>query len=404
MENYYINCISKKVATKWKNEKVGHFLYFEDNYSYRFGEMTANASSYLVHPSEHKQLPIVACGIVGYLLRHRAKKVPAIIFGEYLHLKRENYIAQHQKDADSWNRDLYAEFYTLYNPRVDEQENIEQSKALSEYIGSDEFEQLDEYLQNYFLFVEARALKELNDKDVEVIVHKEVEQTNANAEFKTDISQLCEQYCRSGYDTQSEIREGIEKQIIFQAQERYDTDPTSIYEYLKSEKENAHKCMERCSIQSRKEGAHLQNVSNMYIWNKERVKALTAFEENLKKASTSTDTPIPQQSQSYRQFTAEQIDILKTYFIAEFKGMGKNTKHFDENLLIDLRKNRVGIEYAKIAKLIYESPKSVREFKKKPFSQWYETFCNLMGIEKCKYKKSQITIDDTIKGEFYYLT
>ncbi|MDL2297314.1 hypothetical protein LJC68_09745 [Bacteroidales bacterium OttesenSCG-928-B11] len=105
-----------------------------------------------------------------------------------------------------------------------------------------------------------------------------------------------------------------------------------------------------------------------------------------------------------RQFTDEQIDLLKSYFVAQFKGMGNNTNYFDDNLLKDLKKNRSGIEYAKIAKLIFESSKSQKEFKKKPFSKWYDTFCNIMGIEKCKYKKSQIRLDDTIKGEFYYLT
>ena len=86
------------------------------------------------------------------------------------------------------------------------------------------------------------------------------------------------------------------------------------------------------------------------------------------------------------QFTDEQIEIMKSYFLAPFKGMGCNQNYFDENLLIDLKKIRTGIEYAKIAKLIYESPKSAKEFKKEPFSTWYEIFCNLMGIRKCKYR------------------
>jgi hypothetical protein len=103
-----------------------------------------------------------------------------------------------------------------------------------------------------------------------------------------------------------------------------------------------------------------------------------------------------------RQFTNEQIEILKTYFTAQFKGMGNNINYF-EHLLIDLKKDREGVEYAKIAKLIYESRKSVAGFKTKPFTQWYETFCNLMGIRKCQYRISRIIIDDIIRREFYYL-
>jgi len=111
-----------------------------------------------------------------------------------------------------------------------------------------------------------------------------------------------------------------------------------------------------------------------------------------------------QPSNTQRQFTAEQLDLLKSYFVSPFKGMGNNVDYFNENLLLDLKKNRTGIEYAKIAKLIYQSTKAVKTLKEKPFSQWYKTFCNLMNIEQSKYKPSQITIDDTIKREFYYLT
>jgi len=109
------------------------------------------------------------------------------------------------------------------------------------------------------------------------------------------------------------------------------------------------------------------------------------------------------QDNSIRQFTEEQLELLKSYFSHNFKRKICGINYFDDNLVIDLKKNRVGIEYAKIAKMIYESPKSEKEFKDKPFSQWYETFCNIMGIEVKTYKPSQILIDDNIKCEFYYL-
>ena len=123
----------------------------------------------------------------------------------------------------------------------------------------------------------------------------------------------------------------------------------------------------------------------------------------LGKISTTDKEPqITMPEKPIRQFTEEQIELLKSYFVATFKGMGNNTDCF-EYLLVDLKKDRKGIEYAKIAKLIYESPKSASKFKPKSFSQWYETFCNLMGISKCKYRKSQIKFDNAIRSEFYYL-
>jgi len=107
---------------------------------------------------------------------------------------------------------------------------------------------------------------------------------------------------------------------------------------------------------------------------------------------------------SIRQFTEEQIELLKGYFIPAFKGAARQINFFDDNLLIDLKKNRTGIGYAQIARLIYESPQSDKGFKKKPFEQWYETFCIIMDIKKLQYRKSQIIIDTAIRSEFYYLT
>ena len=105
-----------------------------------------------------------------------------------------------------------------------------------------------------------------------------------------------------------------------------------------------------------------------------------------------------------RQFTAEQIELLKSYFSPNFKGMGGNLNRFEENLLIDLKKKRTGLEYAKIAKLIYESEQSAPKLKEKPFTTWYETFCGLMGIKKCTYRLSQINIDERIRNDFFYIT
>ena len=120
--------------------------------------------------------------------------------------------------------------------------------------------------------------------------------------------------------------------------------------------------------------------------------------------STTDSTALHQSENKFREFTDEQIELLKSYFTAKFKGVGTNLNHFNENLLFDLKIKRVGIDYAKIAKLIYESTVFKPEFKEKPFEKWYETFCIIMGIKKCQYRKSQIFIDKAIKNEFYYLT
>jgi hypothetical protein len=109
------------------------------------------------------------------------------------------------------------------------------------------------------------------------------------------------------------------------------------------------------------------------------------------------------EAQPIRQFTDEQKDILKSYFIASFKGMGKIVNYFEEYLIVDLMKHRTGIGYAAIAKMIYESNNVTNSVSSMPFSKWYSKFCNIMSIEKRTYRISQIKITDKLKSEFHYL-
>ncbi|MDR2083717.1 MAG: hypothetical protein LBP67_01815 [Bacteroidales bacterium] len=103
-----------------------------------------------------------------------------------------------------------------------------------------------------------------------------------------------------------------------------------------------------------------------------------------------------------RQFTDEQKDLLKSYFDPTFKGMGRSFNYFDENLLIDLRKKRIGREYAEVALLIFDSGKFIKK-RKETFTSWYKMFCSLMGIKETTYKKSQLNPNDELRREFYYL-
>ena len=137
---------------------------------------------------------------------------------------------------------------------------------------------------------------------------------------------------------------------------------------------------------------HLNDKHNFYL-------STTTVQQNQRITEKEPTTKHPQ----IRQFTNEQKELLKTYFTSTFKGMGNNYNYFDENLIFDLQKNRTGKDYAVIAKIIYQSEKSNKEFKKKPFADWYNTFCSIMSIEKKTYKPSQIEITKNLKSEFYYL-
>ena len=102
-------------------------------------------------------------------------------------------------------------------------------------------------------------------------------------------------------------------------------------------------------------------------------------------------------------FEPTQIEILKSYFIPAFKGMGNNLDYFNENLLIDLQKKRTGKEWAMVAKLIKESSKVLPRVKEMTFAAWYREFCKLIGVAQNKYKPNSIQPTDAIKRELYYL-
>jgi hypothetical protein len=136
-------------------------------------------------------------------------------------------------------------------------------------------------------------------------------------------------------------------------------------------------------------------------------RSITQAEQELTPHCDKTEKEQTAKQTVMRQFTDDKKELLKTYFISTFKGMGNgNVNYFDEYLITDLQKNRTSKEYAQIALLIYQSDKSVRPFKEKPFAGWYNTFCNLMDIKKCDYKPATLTKDvkfEHLKREFYYL-
>lgn len=148
-------------------------------------------------------------------------------------------------------------------------------------------------------------------------------------------------------------------------------------------------------------------INGHKMTNYEKIAELENELRNLKSSSEYTEllfqSPIIESTNNIGSFSSEQIDILKSYFIPAFKGMGKGINYFDENLLTDLKKSRTGKEYAVIAKLIQESPKVLPVVMKKSFKKWLEEFCLLIGIVNTQYKPSQLEITDTIRSEFYYL-
>lgn len=94
------------------------------------------------------------------------------------------------------------------------------------------------------------------------------------------------------------------------------------------------------------------------------------------------------------------IKKLKSYFNAQFKGMGNNENYFENNLIPDLEVKLSNRQIATIALIIYESKKMIN--KPNSFDSWYTEFCSIMGTERKKYKPSSLT-PQPMRNKFYYL-
>lgn len=104
-------------------------------------------------------------------------------------------------------------------------------------------------------------------------------------------------------------------------------------------------------------------------------------------------------------FTDNNIEILKSYFKADFKGIGRdNENKFDELLIKDLQKPRNGKDYVAIALIIYESDKLIGGKKPKTFEGWKNVFLDLTGIKPNTYHKFHVRNEvEKLQYEFNYL-
>ena len=97
--------------------------------------------------------------------------------------------------------------------------------------------------------------------------------TCTTKEFKDDISKLCD-----NCPLTEKIKKGIKEQIIFQTEQKKSilTDD-QFKKYLNAEIENATKSMDYMFMESQNNTNFMSNIIEVYIWNKERIKALNSF-------------------------------------------------------------------------------------------------------------------------------
>lgn len=82
-------------------------------------------------------------------------------------------------------------------------------------------------------------------------------------------------------ERQEAIRRDIENRILPQARNVFENTLEMFPEYIKSEIEKAVQSMNKMINESQREGAIMLNISEVYVFNKERIRALKALKEEL---------------------------------------------------------------------------------------------------------------------------
>lgn len=82
-------------------------------------------------------------------------------------------------------------------------------------------------------------------------------------------------------ERQEAIRRDIENRILPQARNVFENTQEKFPEYIKSEIGKAVQSMNKMINESQREGAIMLNISKVYVFNKERIRALKALKEEL---------------------------------------------------------------------------------------------------------------------------
>ncbi|MDR3350216.1 MAG: hypothetical protein LBN98_01035 [Prevotellaceae bacterium] len=162
MKRDLIEYIARQVHTYWKNGKVGFFMDMDNNYLLRFRETDETAKHYLIgdsHTEELRALPILACGFVGWLIKHWGNDVQATN-EEYLLIRLKMYSDEHRNDDDADLRNLEEEFYSTYKAK--EEQWVKQSEAIFEYLPDGDIQRIKGKIARFFRYLDSKIATKRN--------------------------------------------------------------------------------------------------------------------------------------------------------------------------------------------------------------------------------------------------
>jgi len=166
-KDFYIKAIRDQgfIGNKgWPNDKSGGFIDFNNDALYRFRETDDNCSSYLISIQCQKKSPIIAGGIIAWIIKHWGANTKKI-FSVYYGIRLEQYKNKCSKEANVLNRNLEHEFkeqHLRYEKKL-----IAKSKSKYCYMTKDEKSQIKSYIRHYFDYIENHIdglTKESTDK------------------------------------------------------------------------------------------------------------------------------------------------------------------------------------------------------------------------------------------------
>ena len=136
-----------------------------------------------------------------------------------------------------------------------------------------------------------------------------------------------------------------------------------------------------------------------HLTNSVSAAAQVVFNETLNHDAVPVSDVSGQKTQAEKQYPPKAddkkpqriIDVqrLKDYFIAPFKGIGNGNFNFFDMMIEELKMERTPKDFARIAWMIYDGTK-MNKNKPTSFEKWYVIFCSCVGCDKKSYKPNDL--------------
>jgi type I site-specific restriction endonuclease len=186
---------------------------------------------------------------------------------------------------------------------------------------------------------------------------------NAMKELITDIKDL-------PINLQKAITDGIKNQIEAQILVQKELNPDGLNDYLNAELESATKAMQTMIQESQRDGAIIETISEIYVWNKERAKKIQEYRNTQNTHPNKEPFALPKELDNTR-FKSILKKAVKAGFV----------KKTDEGYKWNGQKNELALFAQKVSNVLHLSNK--QNERGEYFVNWLP-FVELFGVKRAK--------------------